>query len=315
MNHKSAVEDYNQGLEFVKQGMWDNAIAIFKKVIEEDPKHANSYIMLGRAYLHKGETYLARDCWRSALKIDPDNAKAKQYLLETDPESVWKSARKFFWPGFIAILILALVLINSLIVMRYINMDEKPPVNITRQQMKAQETLPTETETIPEQPVQIHEEPELIFEPEQEPKPTEELIPELPDVQNDTQLQGVYDKALADCLSSEYAAAIPEFKRILEYGKKHHLKDNAQYWLAECYYAQKEYVQALIEFQKVKQNFPEADKVFDAELKIAYSYYKLERNEAGKHKVKQLMKEWTQDIHKKKIADLEAKVESGTIKD
>jgi TolA-binding protein len=100
------------------------------------------------------------------------------------------------------------------------------------------------------------------------------------------------------------------FQRILEYPTPHQRKANAQYWLAECYYAQEKYIQALAEFQRVKTLFPKADKVFDAELKVAYTYYKLGRIEEAKQKLSQLSRDWPHQRYRPKIAILSEKISS-----
>jgi len=112
-------------------------------------------------------------------------------------------------------------------------------------------------------------------------------------------------------MSGQYNQAVRAFQQVLQYPQSHQLKDNAQYWLAECYYAQKKYVQALAEFQKVSELFPKADKVFDAELKIAYTYHKLNRKEAAKHRLALLSREWSQPQYQTKIATLSEQIESG----
>ena len=46
--------------------------------------------------------------------------------------------------------------------------------------------------------------------------------------------------------------------------------DNAQYWLAECYYSQKDYKRAIIEFEKVFT--VNTNKNDDAQYKIALAH-------------------------------------------
>jgi tol-pal system protein YbgF len=47
---------------------------------------------------------------------------------------------------------------------------------------------------------------------------------------------------------------------------KHPLAGNAQYWIGEAYWAQRDYRQALVEFEKVFEHGPQ--KASDAQLKI-----------------------------------------------
>ena len=131
---------------------------------------------------------------------------------------------------------------------------------------------------------------------------------QLPELKTRPEVAEAYNQALSDCMSGQYNQAIKVFRQVLRYQQPHELKDNAQYWLAECYYAQKRYIQALAEFRKVKELFPKADKVFDAELKIAYTYYKLNRVEAARRRLDQLSRDWSQPQYQSKIAALSDKI-------
>ena len=120
----------------------------------------------------------------------------------------------------------------------------------------------------------------------------------------------IYNQGFEACQSGLYDQAIEKFQQVIAYSSPHELKDNAQYWLAECYYAQEEFAQATIEFQKVKQYFPETEKAFDAELKIAYTYYNLGRIESARNKLLQLSKEWPQEEYQSRIIVLLEKIRS-----
>lgn len=143
--------------------------------------------------------------------------------------------------------------------------------------------------------------------PGQTPKPSTHIS--LP--ATDSQVEEIYSSAYADCTSGRYDEAIEQFQQIVKYPSFHGLKDNAQYWLAECYYAQKDYARALVEFQKVRELFPRANKLFDAELKIAYTYYNLRDLEAAKRKILQLSTEWPDKQYQSRIATLSRKIRSG----
>ena len=54
---------------------------------------------------------------------------------------------------------------------------------------------------------------------------------------------------------------------------KHPLAGNAQYWIGEAYWAQRDYRQALLEFEKVFEHGP--GKAPDALLKIGLCYLRL----------------------------------------
>ena len=74
----------------------------------------------------------------------------------------------------------------------------------------------------------------------------------------------------------EAVAALRGF--IVKY-PRHDYADNAQYWLGEAFYAQKDYTQALVEFRKVIEVYPRGNKVPDALLKVGYCYQSLGQGE------------------------------------
>jgi tol-pal system protein YbgF len=51
--------------------------------------------------------------------------------------------------------------------------------------------------------------------------------------------------------------------------------DNAQYWIGEVNYVTRAFKQAIVEFNKVLNNYPNSQKHADALLKIGYCYYEL----------------------------------------
>lgn len=77
--------------------------------------------------------------------------------------------------------------------------------------------------------------------------------------------------------AGKHGEAIAGFRDFLVRYPKHDYADNAQYWLAEAYYDQKEYRTALTEFRNVVADFPNGNKAPDALLKIGYSYLALGR--------------------------------------
>jgi tol-pal system protein YbgF len=51
--------------------------------------------------------------------------------------------------------------------------------------------------------------------------------------------------------------------------------DNAQYWIGEVNYVTRAFKQAIVEFEKVLNNYPNSQKQADALLKMGYCYYEL----------------------------------------
>lgn len=81
----------------------------------------------------------------------------------------------------------------------------------------------------------------------------------------------VYSVAYGFFERQEYGQAISRFEEYIAAFPQTELADNARSWIGECYYAQKDYRQALREFDKVEKNFPTGNKVPDAKFKKALS--------------------------------------------
>ena len=64
---------------------------------------------------------------------------------------------------------------------------------------------------------------------------------------------------------------ISGFETLVSSDATNDLADNSQYWLAECYYSQKDFKRAIIEFEKVF-TYAGTDKDDDAQLKIGLAY-------------------------------------------
>ena len=88
---------------------------------------------------------------------------------------------------------------------------------------------------------------------------------------SNAQYTKVYTESLGALQNNNYDIAIKGFQKLVIEDHTHDLADNAQYWLAECYYSQKDYKRAIIEFEKVF-TFVNTNKNDDAQYKIALSY-------------------------------------------
>jgi tol-pal system protein YbgF len=82
-----------------------------------------------------------------------------------------------------------------------------------------------------------------------------------------------YAAALATYRAREHGQAVIDFLDFIAKYPKHPLAGNAQYWIGEAYWAQRDYRQALVEFEKVFEHGPQ--KAPDAQLKIGLCYLRL----------------------------------------
>lgn len=92
----------------------------------------------------------------------------------------------------------------------------------------------------------------------------------------------IYKEAYATFKHGEIAVAREMFKRFLKTYPKGEFSDNALYWLGECYYAEKNYEDAILSFEDLIKKFPKSDKVPRAMLKQGYSFYELGDKASGK---------------------------------
>jgi tol-pal system protein YbgF len=82
--------------------------------------------------------------------------------------------------------------------------------------------------------------------------------------------------------AGNHAYAIAGFRNFLARFGDHPYADNAQYWLAEAYYDQRDFRQALVEFRKVMEHHQQGNKVPDAMLKSGFCLLRLGEQAAAR---------------------------------
>jgi tol-pal system protein YbgF len=91
-----------------------------------------------------------------------------------------------------------------------------------------------------------------------------------------------YDQAYGLIQARRYPEAAAAFQAFLKNYPDSSYVDNAQYWLAETYYVQRQFEAALPQFQKVIDEHPRSGKLPDALLKVGYCNYELKRWDAAR---------------------------------
>lgn len=86
-----------------------------------------------------------------------------------------------------------------------------------------------------------------------------------------------YQVALELLREERYDQSAASFKEFLVAFPNSGLASNAQYWLAESYYASNQFEKALADFAVVIDKYPQSSKVPDALLKMGYCNYSLQR--------------------------------------
>ena len=118
----------------------------------------------------------------------------------------------------------------------------------------------------------------------------------------------MYKNAMELLRAGEYIQAAEIFREFVKNFPDSPLADNAQYWLGECFYAQREYKKALEEFQKVLKFYPNGNKVPDAMLKIGLSYISLKDLSSAREIFKNLIEEFPNshpaEIAKERLSEI-----------
>jgi tol-pal system protein YbgF len=84
-----------------------------------------------------------------------------------------------------------------------------------------------------------------------------------------TESSALYKKAFDLMAAGQYDDARAAFGDYITRYAQSDLADNAQYWIGECYYSQKDFKQAAEAFKAVQEHFPFGNKVPDALYKKA----------------------------------------------
>jgi tol-pal system protein YbgF len=102
----------------------------------------------------------------------------------------------------------------------------------------------------------------------------------------------LYRRALEAMRAGKHDEAVQRFKEFLRLFPASDLADNSQYWLGECFYDRKDFTQAVREFRRVIEHYPNGNKVPDALLKVGFSYLALGSAEAGRQTLTQLQRSY-----------------------
>jgi tol-pal system protein YbgF len=107
-----------------------------------------------------------------------------------------------------------------------------------------------------------------------------------------TDKESLYAAAYELFREAKYDKSREAFENLLKQYPDTEFSDNAQFWIGECYYFEKKYEKAIIEYEKVTKNFPEGNKVHYAILKQGLSFLKLGDKASAKLLLQQVIKDF-----------------------
>ncbi len=103
-------------------------------------------------------------------------------------------------------------------------------------------------------------------------------------------------------------AAREKFQELIQRFPKSEHADNAQFWIGEIYYREKWYEKAILEYQKVIENYPKGNKVPASLLKQGFAFFNLGDKSNARLILEELIKKYPKSteakIAKDKVKDL-----------
>ena len=122
------------------------------------------------------------------------------------------------------------------------------------------------------------------------------------------QERGDYERAFNLLKEGRYDLAVAAFKAFVLNYPRGHFADNAQYWLGEANYVQRNFQAALSEFEKVVKDHPASPKRADALLKMGYTYQELKQYDKARLSLNDVVMNYPNStaasLAKKRLQDL-----------
>jgi tol-pal system protein YbgF len=107
-----------------------------------------------------------------------------------------------------------------------------------------------------------------------------------------TDKESLYAAAYELFKEAKYDKSREAFESFLKLYPDTEYSDNAQFWIGECYYFEKKYEKAIVEYEKVTKGFPDGNKVPYAILKQGLSFLKLGDKASAKLLLQQVAKDY-----------------------
>lgn len=119
-----------------------------------------------------------------------------------------------------------------------------------------------------------------------------EVVAEAPAAVDPALIEAAYRHAFNLLKQSLYDPAITAFREFLVRYPGTEYAGNAQFWLAEAYYVNSYFEQALVEYGTLVQRYPESPKLAQATLKAAFCQHELGRIEPAKMQLEEIIQQY-----------------------
>jgi tol-pal system protein YbgF len=107
-----------------------------------------------------------------------------------------------------------------------------------------------------------------------------------------TDKESLYAAAYELFREAKYDKSREGFENFLKLHPDTEFSDNAQFWIGECYYFEKKYEKAIVEYDKVVKKYPEGNKIPFALLKQGLSFEKLGDKASAKLLLQQVIRDF-----------------------
>lgn len=120
-----------------------------------------------------------------------------------------------------------------------------------------------------------------------------------------------YESAYAAFKETRYKEAREKFEAFIKNYPKNELTDNAQFWIAETYYSEKDYESSILAYETVLKKYPDSEKTAGALLKQGFAFIEIGDNKTGKIILDRLIEKFPDakeaEFARKKLAETDKK--------
>lgn len=168
-----------------------------------------------------------------------------------------------------------------------------------RDRLNISESPKQQKEPLKEQPVGTEKKGE---------EPKEETQQQQAEITDKTK---AYEAAYNAFKNKKYKESREKFEAFIKKFPKDDLTDNAQFWIAETYYNEKDFEGAILAYETLLKKYPNSEKVPGALLKQGFSFIEIGDRKTGKTILEKLRERYPDSkeagLAKKKIEELEKK--------
>ncbi|MGC1730192.1 MAG: tol-pal system protein YbgF, partial [Steroidobacteraceae bacterium] len=115
--------------------------------------------------------------------------------------------------------------------------------------------------------------------------------------------QAVYNQSFDALKAGSYSVAVTSFKNFLATYPDSSLAPNAQYWLGEAYYVNRDYDSASSAFRTVLRKWPDSAKAPSALLKLGFAQLEQKQYSAARATLTQVTQKYPDSDSAKQAAD------------